>query len=239
VGPVALYLLADVVALFQPGRREGAVGRGRVGADHGAAASADLAAQVFQLEAAAGNSGPRHTVLLIHHQSGQGGVLKAEGMAFSGLHKRLLGVAVFDREPCGRLQFLDPEPTVPQAVVRAGQFNAPIFVRCEYAQVVVLTGFRVVAGVPDLETHPGEPVMGDAVLLDDLDNRPLVVIKIRLPVPVGVQGDILIRGVHQIGVAAYGLFGDFEYSRPKVGDGHRAVRPGGHFGHAAAVCLLH
>ena len=81
--------------------------------------------------------------------------------------------------------------------------------------------------------------MGDGTFLDDLDNRPLVVIKIRLPVPVGVQGDILIRGVHQIGIAACGLLGDFEYPRPEVRDGHRAVRPGSHFGHAAAIRFLH
>ena len=74
-------------------------------------------------------------------------------MALPGLYKSLLGVAVLDGEPYGRLQFLDPEPAVPQAVVRAGQFNAPILVRCEYAQVVVLAGFRVVAGVPDLEAN--------------------------------------------------------------------------------------
>ena len=81
--------------------------------------------------------------------------------------------------------------------------------------------------------------MGDGIFLDDLDNRPLVVIKIRLPVPVGVQGDILVRGVHQIGVIPHRLLGDFEYPRPEVGDGHRAVRPGGHFGHAAAIRLFH
>ena len=105
------------------------------------------------METAAGNSGPRHTVLLVDHQGRQGGVLKPEGMALPGLYKSLLGVAVLDGEPYGRLQFLDPEPAVPQAVVRAGQFNAPILVRCEYAQVVVLAGFRVVAGVPDLEAN--------------------------------------------------------------------------------------
>ena len=68
VAAVALQLLADVVALFEPGDGEGAVGRSRVRTDHSAAAAADLTTQIFQLEAAAGDSSPGHAVLLVDHQ---------------------------------------------------------------------------------------------------------------------------------------------------------------------------
>ena len=67
---VALQLLTDVVALSEPRNGKGAVGRSRISAYHGAAAAADLAAQVFQLEAAAGDSRPGHAVLLVDHQGG-------------------------------------------------------------------------------------------------------------------------------------------------------------------------
>ena len=80
--------------------------------------------------------------------------------------------------------------------------------------------------------------MGDAVLLDDLNDRPLVVVKICFPVPVGVQGDILVRGVHQIGVISHRSLGNLENPWPEVRDSHRPVRPGGHFGNAVAVRCL-
>ena len=44
VGPVAFYLLTDVVAGFQAGNCEGAVGGGHIVSDDGAATAADLAA---------------------------------------------------------------------------------------------------------------------------------------------------------------------------------------------------
>lgn len=40
-------------------------------------------------------------------------ILKVECMAFPGLYKCLLGVAVLDGKSGGRLQLLDPEPAVP------------------------------------------------------------------------------------------------------------------------------
>ena len=83
---------------------------------------------------------PTYAVLLVNDQGGQRGVLKQEGMPLSGRDESLLGIAVLDREPCGRLQLFHPEPAVAQAVGRAGQLNAPVLVRGEYAQVVVFAG---------------------------------------------------------------------------------------------------
>ena len=239
MGPVALQFLADIVALFEPGRCEGAVGRGHIVADDCAAAAADLAAQVFQLEPAAGNSSSGHTVLLVDYQSGQRCIFKQECMTLASGDKRFLSVAVLDGKSSGRGQLLYSEPAVPQTIGRAGQLNAAIFVRCEYAQVVEFAGFRIIAGVPHLKTNIGEAVMGDAVLLDDLNDRPLVVVKICFPVPVGVQGDILVRGVHQIGVISHRSLGNLENPWPEVRDSHRPVRPGGHFGNAVTVRRLH
>ena len=153
MSPVALYLFADVIARFEAGDGERAVLRSHIGPNDRAAGAGGAATQVTELETAVGEGDPRHTVPLIHHQSRQGGIFKQERVALPGLHKRLLGVAVLDRESDGRFQFLDPEPAGPQAVVRAGQFNAAVLVRREHAQVVVLAGLCVVAGVPDLETN--------------------------------------------------------------------------------------
>ena len=153
MSPVALQLLANVIARFEAGDGEGAVLRSHIGPNDRAAGAGGAAAQVAELETAVGEGGPRHTVPLIHHQSRQGGIFKQECVALPGLYKRLLGVAVLDGESGGRFKFLDPEPAVPQAVVRAGEFNAAVFVRRKHAKVVIFAGFCIVAGIPDLETN--------------------------------------------------------------------------------------
>ena len=119
-------------------------------------------------------------------------------MPLSGRDESLLGIAVLDREPCGRLQLFHPEPAVAQAVGRAGQLNAPVLVRGEYAQVVVFAGLRIVAGIPHLKAHICQSFMGDGIFLDDFDSRGLVVFKIYIPVPVGVEGHKLGVCVQQI-----------------------------------------
>ena len=63
--------------------------------------------------------------------------------------------------PVGGANSFTQEPAVPQTIGRAGQLDAAIFVRCEYAQVVEFAGFCIIAGVPHLKTNIGEAVMGE------------------------------------------------------------------------------
>lgn len=116
VAAVALQFLADVVALSEPGDGEGAVGRGRVSADHGAAAAADLAAQVLQLEAAAGDPGPGHAVLLVDHQGGQGDVGDGDGLVFAALDVDLRDRIVRELVAGGRLGLFDGQPAILDAL---------------------------------------------------------------------------------------------------------------------------
>ena len=80
-------------------------------------------------------------------------------------------------------------PEAQGAHLGAGQLNAPVLVRVEYAQVVHFAGGGAVAGVPDPEGHVGQPVEGDGVLFDDLNDRPLMVLEVGGVVPVRVEGD--------------------------------------------------
>ena len=235
---VALQLLTDVVADFQPSDREGTVLGSLIGPNDRAAGAAGLAAQITQLEQAAGNRIAGHTVPLVDHQGGQRGVLKAEGVPLSRRDERLLGVAVLDGESGGRLQLLYPEPAVPQAVGRAGQFDAAVLVRREDAQVVVFAGLRIVAGIPHLEAHVGQRLMGNGIFLDDFDGRGLVVFKIHIPVPVGIEGHELGLRIQQIG-RRHRFFGYLIHRGQEVGNRGGAVRPGLDLGNGMAVRATH
>ena len=157
-------------------------------------------------------------VILPHANCGQGLVAEAEGVALASGDKRLLGVRVGLGEALQRLQLLDPEPAVPEAQgahLGAVQLNAPVLVRVEYAQVVHFAGGGAVAGVPDPEGHVGQPVEGDGVLFDDLNDRPLMVLEVGGVVPVRVEGDELAGGILQPG-GGHRFFGNFIYPRQEV-----------------------
>ena len=145
-------------------------------------------------------------------------IAEHEGVALASGDERLLGVRVRLGEALQRLQLLHPEPAVPQAQgahLGAVQLDAAILVRIEHAQVVHLAGGGVVAGVPHPEGHVGQPVEGNGVFLDDLNDGPLMVLEVGGVIPVGVEG-------HQLGVSVlqpgggHGFFGNFIYPRQEV-----------------------
>ena len=191
---VTFQFLADVVASFEPGDGEGAVGRSRVSADHGAAAAADLAPQVFQLKAAAGDSGPGHAVLLVDHQRRQGGVGNGDGLIFAALDIDLCNRIVGSLEAGGRLGLLDFQP----AVLDGLQDDLPRLVRPEGSQIPQFPGVCFVAGPGDMKFGGFNGVMGDSVLLLDGDRRFFVVFKIYCSVPIGIEGDKLAGSVRQV-----------------------------------------
>ena len=157
-------------------------------------------------------------VVLPHADGGQGLVAEPEGVALARGDKRLLGIGVGLGEALQRLQLLHPEPAVLEAVLThllAVEHDPAVLIGVERAQVVELAGAGVVAGVPHLEGHVGQRLEGHRVLLDDLDDGPLVVLEVDGVIPVGVEGDELAGRVRQIG-RGHGLFRNFVYSGQEV-----------------------
>ena len=157
-------------------------------------------------------------IILPHADGGQGLVAEHEGVALPRRDERLLGVRVRFGEALQRLQLLYPEPAVPQAQgahLGAVQLNAAILVRVENAQVIHFAGGRVVAGIPNLEGDVSQPLKRNGVLLDDFDDRALVVLEVCGVVPVRVQRHQLGRSIHQPGRRDR-LFGNFVYSRQQI-----------------------
>ena len=79
--------------------------------------------------------------------------------------------------------------------------------------------------------------MGDRVLLLNGDSGPLVVFKIYIPVPVGVEGDQLGFRIREVG-GRHRLFRNFVDAGQQIFHGGGAVRPGGHFSHRMSVRTL-
>ena len=185
VAAVALQLLADVVALFEPGDGEGAVGRSRVRTDHSAAAAADLATQVFQLEAAAGDPSSSHAILLVNHQCRQGRVWNGYSLVFAALDVDLCNRVIRKLVAGGWLGLFDGQP----AVLDALQDDLTRLVCLEGPQVPLFPSFRLIAGPCDVKLGVLDGVMGDGAFFLDGDGGPLVVFKIHIPVPIGIEGD--------------------------------------------------
>ena len=82
--------------------------------------------------------------------------------------------------------------------------DAAIPVRGEDPQVVQFAGGGIVAGIPHPELYPRYGFAGRFVGLQNLDGGGLVIFKIEVGVPVGVEGDKLLLTVQQVG-AGYGL----------------------------------
>lgn len=219
MGAVAGQLLNDIGSLRQAGGGKAAVGRGAERSNHGAARAGGVAGEIADLENRALNGDiGMLAVVLPYADGGQGLVAETEGVALSGGDKRLLCVRVCLGKALQRLQLLHPEPAVPQAQVahfRAVQLNAAILVRVEHAQVVKFPGGCVVAGVPDLEGHMGQPLIGNSVFLDNFNHGPFVVLEIGRMIPVGVEGDKLGGRVLQPG-RRNGFFRNFVYARQQI-----------------------
>lgn len=121
-------------------------------------------------------------------------------MAFTRGHKGLLLAGFRHGEAFRGFQLLDTEPAVSKRQVRITQDNTAFRIGVEYAQVVVFSGGRVIAGVPDLHGHIFERILGDFVQFQDLDNRTGRVLEIDMAVFIGVQGRKLGLLCKQIGL---------------------------------------
>lgn len=69
-------------------------------------------------------------------------------------------------------------------MISAKQFFTAVFVRLKDTEVIVLSGGRVIAGIPHLHTNMADRVMGNAVFLDDLNDRSLMIFKIDISVTI-------------------------------------------------------
>ena len=110
-------------------------------------------------------------------------------MAAAGRDEYLLRVLVRQGKSRCRLQLFYPIPAVPEGDVRLREENAALGVRIVHAQVVIFAGGGVIAGVPDLHLDMFNGIMSDLVFLDDLNKRPLVVLKADRLFIAGVQAD--------------------------------------------------
>ena len=234
VGAVTGEFLNDVGAALAAGDGKGAVHRSAVGADDRAAGAAGVAAEVADLEHRALNGSSRLRIIFPYADSTQRTVGEAEGVALSGGDKRLLCVRIRQGESGGGLQFLYPEPAIPQGELRGREDNASILVGVIHAQVVVFPCGRVVGGIPDLEGNIFNRVVGNLIFLDDLNDRPLIVLEIDIPVPVGVQGHGLGVLGQQIGLR-HGFFDDLHHAGQEVLHNSNTVRPGLHLCDGMAV----
>ena len=163
--------------------------------------------------------------------------MEQESFVLSGLHEGFLGIAVLNAEPLWSLQLLHSEPTVLQAVFGTGEMDLTIFVRCEDAQVPILTIRGVVGSVPDLEAHIFEPVSSDATFLNNGDSRGFVVVEIHVAVTVGIEGRQLRLSIQQVG-GGDRLFSDFNDGGQQILHGGGAVRPSCHLSDAVAICIF-
>ncbi len=239
MGAIAGELLDDISARFTARDSEGAVGRGAVGADDRAAGAAGVTREIPHLEHRALNGLLRvDAVVLPHDDSGVGTVIDAEGVSLAGRDEYLLLAGFRQAEPLRRLQFLDPEPAIPKGNIRITENDASLFIRVKHAQVVVLSGGCVVAGVPDLHGDIGERIMGDLVFLDDLDGGPLMILKVYVPISVGIERNQLGFLRQQIGLR-HRLFDDLYHAGQQIFHHGDAVFIGFRLGNGMAVCALH
>ena len=218
--PITGQLLDDVGAGLTACYREGAVGRGAVGANHCATRAGSIAGKIPDLEHRSlyGLVGVLAVVFPDTYGT-QRPVAEAEGVPLAGSYKSFLCVGIGLGKAFQGFQLLNSEPAVPQAQLthfRAVQLNAAVLVGVEYSQVVDLAGTGVIGAVPHPEGYIGQRLKGDGILLDNLNNRPLVILEIHLVVAVGVQGDKLRIGVLEVG-RRHGLFRNFIYSGQQIG----------------------
>ena len=159
------------------------------------------------METAAGNSGPRHTVLLVDHQGRQGRVGYGDGLVLAALDIDLRNRVIRKLVAGGWLGLFDGQP----AVLDALQDDLACFIRLEGPQVPQLSGVRFVAGPGDMELGILDRVMGDGIFFLYGDGGPLVVFKIYGMVLVGVEGDKLGLRVHQVR-GRHRFFGNFVHA---------------------------
>ena len=238
VGAVTGEFLNDVGAALAAGDGKGAVHRSAVGADDRAAGAAGVAAEVADLEHRALNGSSRLRVILPYADTTQWAVGEAEGVALSGGNKRLLGVRIRQGKSGGWFQLFYPEPAVPQGELRVREDDAPILVGVIHAQIVVFPCGRVVGGIPDLEGYIFNRVVGDLIFLDDLNDRPLIVLEIDITIPVGVQGHGLGVLCQQVGLW-YRFFNNLHHARQEVLNNSNTIRACLHLCDGVAVRTFH
>ena len=164
------------------------------------------------MEGAAGDGVAVHAVLLQHHDSGQGRVLKGEGLHVVARQVDALGRGVLDLVAVRGFQLRDLIPAGLQAVVlRLAQVDLAILVAVIDAQVLQGTGGLAVTGVPDLELRALHGAAHDAVLLVDGQLRGPLVLQtqgvVRLAIAAGpfLQEHVMGRGIQDIAVGDKGL----------------------------------
>ena len=238
VAVIACQFLTNVVAGLQAGDREGPVPRCHIGPDDRAPAAGGVPAQITELKTAVGDCFPRLGIVFPDHKGTQGSVLKNKGMALPSGHKCLLGVRILDGIAGGWLQFLDPEPAVFESLTRASQLDAAVFIRHKDAQIIEFARRGLIAGVPDLKAHIGEPLMGDAVFFDNFNDRCFVVLKIDVAVPVWMERDQLAGRIQQVRLR-HTFLRNFIDDRQQIFHRGRPIRACFDLGDRGAVGRLH
>ena len=213
----SVYFLQHIRAGVEARPHGGAVLPGNFGADDGAARAAG-AAQIPQLERAAGEGRAGHAVIFLNDHSIFRHIFKRDNLALAALDIKFLGGGFLDGVPSGGGQLRHLIPAVPQQVNK----ELAVLVGEEGAQAVQLPGGRVVGAVPNLELGPLDGTAGDAVYLVYGQGGLLVVLKINGVVAVGVQRHKLAGGVHEPG-RGNGLLAYLIHSGQEVGQGGPAV----------------
>ena len=151
-------------------------------ADDGAACAGG-AAQVLQLEGAAGQGLAGDGVVFFDYNPIERSIFKHHGFIFAALDIEILCGGLLDGETSRRLQLGHTVPAVPEQV----QFELTVGVRVVSTKTVQLTGDGIVAAVPDLELRALDGAASDGIHLVDGQARLLVVLEIQRVIPVGIQ----------------------------------------------------
>ena len=125
---VAGELFDDIGACLTAGDREGAIGGGAVGSNHGSPCAAGVAGEVAHLEDRTLNGCiGGDTIILPDADGAEGPVLEAEGVARTSGDECLLRIFVRQSETRRGFQLFDSEPAIPQR--QTGEDDASVLTK--------------------------------------------------------------------------------------------------------------
>ena len=186
---VAGQFLDDVSAFPQTGQSKATIGRGLISTDD-RAARAGGSGQILYLKNRVAHCFAGDTIVLPHHQRGEGDIFKGQRLRSAGLDVDLLR-GLLDRVPRGRFQLRNLVP----AITQAADLELTVFIGIENAEVIDLTAVCAVAGISHLEFCTLQRISCHTVHLFHRQAGLLVIFKVNRVVAVRIKSYKLRGGV--------------------------------------------
>ena len=222
-------LFHHISALLHAGEHDGAIDTGLILAYDGAA-GAGCAAQIPHPEPGPLQGLAGDAVYLAYNQSRQRSVFKSQHLPLTAFDKALLRSWGFDGITVRGFQLGHLVP----AVLHIFQPDHALFIGVISAQIPQLSGFGLVAPVPDLEFGALQRISCHTIDLDNFQGRLFVIFEEHLSIPVGIEGHKLGLCIQQIGFR-HRLLNHFIGTRQQIFHLCAAICTGGHFPYPGAV----